>query len=67
MLILGALGAGLLALAAIWGFQANSHPVMGLAPRTAGIAVGIIGIVCFSVAAYLFLDRLGLPRDRRAS
>ena len=67
VVLLAVIGAGLLALAAMWGFQPRSHAVFGLAPRTAGITVGLFGIACFSVAAYFFLDRLGLPRDRRAS
>jgi lysozyme len=66
LVILGAIGVGLLALAAILGFQPRGIDVLGLAPRTAGLGVGLIGIVCFSVAAYFLLDRLGLPRDRRA-
>jgi len=41
--------------------------VLGVAPRTAGLALGFVGIVCFSIAAYFMLDRLGLPRDRRSS
>jgi lysozyme len=65
LVVLGAVGVGLLALAAIWGFQPRSTEVFGVAPRIAGLAVGILGIVCFSIAAYFFLDRLGLPRDRR--
>jgi lysozyme len=66
VLLLAAVGAGLLALAALWGFQPRGgHDVLGFAPRTAGIAAGLVGIACFSVAAYFFLDRLGLPRDRR--
>ena len=39
--------------------------MLGFAPRTVGLAIGFVGIVCFSVAAYFMLDRLGLPRDRR--
>jgi len=65
LVILGAVGVGLLALAAMWGFQPRSAEVFGLSPRIAGLSVGILGIVCFSIAAYFFLDRLGLPRDRR--
>jgi lysozyme len=65
LLVLGAIGVGLLALAALWGFQPRTELVLGLAPRTAGLAVGIVGIICFSIAAYFMLDRLGLPRDRR--
>jgi lysozyme len=66
LILLGAAGVGLLALAAIWGFQPRGVQVMGFAPRVAGLTVGLLGIVCFSVAAYFFLDRLGLPRDRRS-
>jgi hypothetical protein len=66
LLLLGAAGVGLLALAAIWGFQPRGVQVMGFAPRVAGLTVGLLGIACFSVAAYFFLDRLGLPRDRRS-
>jgi lysozyme len=67
LVILGAIGVGLLALAAIFGFQPRGVDVFGLAPRTAGFAIGLVGIGCFSVAAYFLLDRLGLPRDRRAA
>ena len=65
LVVVGAIGVGLLALAAMWGFQPRSAHVFGLAPRIAGLTVGILGIVCFSITAYFFLDRLGLPRDRR--
>jgi lysozyme len=64
-LLLAALGVGLLALAAVWGFQSQSEQVLGVSPRTAGLALGGLGIVCFSIAAYFMLDRLGLPRDKR--
>jgi lysozyme len=66
LLVLGAVGVALLALAAYWGFQPRSELVLGFAPRTAGLAVGVAGIICFSIAAYFMLDRLGLPRDRRS-
>ena len=65
LVILGAIGIGLLALSAILGFQPKGVDVLGFAPRTVGLAIGFVGIVCFSVAAYFMLDRLGLPRDRR--
>jgi lysozyme len=64
--ILGALGVGLLALAAVWGFQPASEEVLGVSPRTAGLSFGGLGIVCVSVAAYFLLERLGLPGDRRS-
>lgn len=66
LVILAAIGVGLLALAAIWGFQPRSAEVFGVAPRIAGLLCGILGVVCFSIAAYFVLDRLGLPRDRRS-
>jgi hypothetical protein len=64
--ILGALGVGLLALAAVWGFQPASEQVLGVSPRTAGLSFGGLGIICVSVAAYFLLERLGLPGDRRS-
>ena len=64
ILALGVLGVGLLALAAIWGFQSESEQVLGVSPHTAGLTIGLIGIVCFGIAAYVMLDRLGTPRDR---
>jgi lysozyme len=65
LVLLGAIGVGLLVLAAILRFQPTGIDVFGLAPRTVSLAVGVAGIACFSVAAYFVLDRLGLPRDRR--
>jgi lysozyme len=67
VLILGAIGVALLALAAIYGFQPRGEQVLGIAPRTVGLVLGLVGIVCFSIAAYFMLDRLGLPRERRPS
>jgi lysozyme len=67
LVILGSIGVGLLALAAIFGFQPRGVDVLGFAPRTASLTVGLLGIACFSVAAYFLLDRLGLPRDRRVA
>jgi hypothetical protein len=61
--MLGVVGVGLLALAAIWGFQPAVDRVLGVPPRTAGLAIGLAGVVSFGVAAYFMLDRLGLPRD----
>ncbi len=66
MVILAAIGVGLLALAAFLGFQPRGVDVLGFAPKIVGLGVGFPGVVCFSVAAYFLLDRLGLPRDRRA-
>lgn len=65
VLLLGAFGVGLLALAAIWGFQSESEQVLGVSPRTAGLTTGLIGVICLGIAAYVILERLGAPRDRR--
>jgi lysozyme len=62
---LGVVGVGLLALAAIWGVQSNAEPVLGVSPHTAGLTTGLIGVICLGVAAYMVLDRLGQPRERR--
>ena len=64
MLLLGALGVALLALAAVWGFQPDAEQVLGVSPRTAGLTIGLIGVVCFGIAAYFMLERLGAPRER---
>jgi lysozyme len=64
ILLLGVLGVALLALAAIWGFQPEAEQVLGVSPRTAGLTIGLVGVVCFGVAAYFMLERLGMPRDR---
>ena len=65
VLALGVVGVGLLALAAIWGVQSNSEQVLGVSPHTAGVTTGLIGVICLGIAAYVILDRLGRPRDRR--
>jgi hypothetical protein len=64
-LALAVVGVGLLALAAVWGVQPKTAHVMGVAPGTAGFATGLIGVICLGVAAYMILDRLGQPRERR--
>lgn len=66
MLVLGAVGVGLLVLAAIWGFQPNPVRVLGVSPRTASLTLGFGGLISFSIAVYLMLERLGMPRDRIA-
>ena len=65
VLALGVIGVGLLALAAMWGVQSDSEQVLGVSPHTAGITVGLIGVICLGIAAYMVLDRLGQPRERR--
>jgi lysozyme len=64
---LGVIGIGLITLAAVWGFQPESEQVMGVSPHDAGLAIGFIGVVCFSIAAYFMLERLGRPSDRGLS
>ena len=63
-LLLGALGVALLALAAVWGFQPQAEQMLGVSPRTAGVTIGSAGLICFGVAAYFMLERLGAPRER---
>jgi hypothetical protein len=53
-------------LAAIWGFQPNPVRVLGVSPRTASLTLGFGGLISFSIAVYLMLERLGMPRDRIA-
>jgi lysozyme len=65
VLALGVIGVGLLALAAIWGVQSEAEQVLGVSPHTAGLTTGLIGVICLGIAAYLVLDRLGQPRERR--
>ena len=64
MLLLGALGVVLLALAAIWGFQPDAEQVLGVSPRTAALTIGSVGAVCLGVTVYFTLERLGTPRER---
>jgi len=64
ILVLGALGVGLLALAAIWGFQPETEQVLGVSPRVAGVTIGLVGAASLGVATYFILERLGMPRDR---
>src|SRR6185312_6085540 len=56
ILLLGALGVALLALAAIWGFQPDAEQVLGVSPRVAGVAVGLVGAAAIGVAAYFMLE-----------
>jgi lysozyme len=62
---LGLIGVGLLALAAIWALQPASDQILGMSPRTAGLGLGTAGIAGVGLAAYLMLERLGLPRPPR--
>ncbi len=64
VLALGAVGIVLLALAALWGFQPTAVQVLGVSPRTASLTMGFGGLICFSIAVYFMLERLGMPRDR---
>jgi lysozyme len=62
---LGVIGVALIALAVAMNFQSQYDQVMGVAPRTAAIIVGIVGLVPVTISVYLVLDRLGLPRERK--
>ena len=62
LVLLGLIGVGLIALAAIWGFQPEADQVLGVSPRTAGLTTGLVGVICFGAAAYFILERLGRPR-----
>jgi len=64
ILVLGAVGVGLLALAAIWGFQPETDQVLGVSPRVAGVSIGLVGAASLGVATYFILERLGMPRER---
>jgi hypothetical protein len=64
ILVLAAVGVGLLALAAIWGFQPETEQVLGVSPRVAGVTIGLVGAASLGVATYFILERLGMPRDR---
>jgi lysozyme len=64
LLFLGFIGIGLVTLGVFLHFESEYDQVMGLSPHTAGIITALAGIVCFSVAAYMMLQRLGVPRDR---
>lgn len=66
ILLLGAVGVGLLALAAIWGFQPETDQVLGVSPRVAGVTIGLVGAASLGVATYFILERLGMPGDRSA-
>jgi lysozyme len=60
--LLGLIGVGLIALAAMWGFRPEAEQVLGVSPRTAGLAIGVVGVIAFGAAAYFILERLGRPR-----
>jgi hypothetical protein len=63
-LALAALGVGLFLVAALWAFQPQAAQILGVPAQTAGIATGVLGVLCLSAAIYFLLERLGLPRDR---
>jgi lysozyme len=66
LLLLGFLGIGLVALGVTLHFESEYDQILGVSPRTAGLVSAVAGIVCFSIAAYLMLERLGLPRARKS-
>jgi len=60
-LALAAAGLVLVALAATWGFSHHGGLVLGVSQPSAGLAVGVLGVACFSVGSYFLLARLGDP------
>jgi hypothetical protein len=64
ILALGFAGVGLMALGVVLHFQNQYDQVLGLSPHTAALISGIVGLVAFTIAVYLVLERLGVPRDR---
>ena len=64
ILALGFAGVGLMALGVVLHFQSQYDQVLGLSPHTAALISGIVGLVAFTIAVYLVLERLGVPRDR---
>jgi hypothetical protein len=64
ILLLGFVGVGLMALGVLLHFQSQYDRVLGLDPHTAALLSGIVGLVAFTIAVYMVLERLGVPRDR---
>jgi lysozyme len=64
ILLLGAVGVALLALAAMWSLQSEADQVLGVSPRTASLTIGLVGALAIGFTAYFMLERLGLPRER---
>jgi lysozyme len=63
---LALLGIGLLALGVWLHFETEYDRLLGATPHAAGLLAAVCGILCFSIAAYMILERLGLPGSRRA-
>jgi hypothetical protein len=62
---LGVIGVALFIVAALWGFQPAFAQALGVPAPWPGLVVGGMGLICFSIAVYFLLDRLGLPPERR--
>ena len=66
LLALGGVGVGLFMLAALWLLTPPAATLVGVPAQTTGLVTGAVGVICFATAAYLLLERLGLPRERAA-
>ena len=66
LLALGGVGVGLFMLAALWLLTPPAATLAGVPAQTTGLITGAVGVICFASAAYLLLERLGLPRERVA-
>jgi lysozyme len=64
LLFLLLVGVGLLALGVTFHLQSEYDRILGVAPHTAALGAAIAGVICFFVATYFILARIGLPRDR---
>jgi lysozyme len=62
---LGLIGVGLFVAAALWGFAPEGAQALGLPAPWTGLALGGAGLICFLIAIYFLLDRLGRPPERR--
>jgi lysozyme len=64
LMFLGLLGIGLVGLGVLFHIQSDYDRILGVSPHAAAIVTAVLGILCFSAAAYMILHRLGLPHDR---
>jgi lysozyme len=58
-------GVALSILGLVLAFQSQYDQVLGVSPHTAGLISAIGAVLCFAVAIYIILERVGLPRDRK--
>ncbi len=68
LVLLGMVGLALFAWALYWAFAAEPDKAGGIAsPLALAWFMGVVGIGCFGVAAYLLLERLGGEEPRRGA